>query len=308
MKLNKLTKKIILFAYLSSLVTASYAFENIAYVETNDNALSNVGCFMQTLKANDGKNSYKKPFFDTAIIFAANIHGVDPNNPSVYLNPQDSQLLNNTQQVATLQKKGIRVLATLLGDHQNSGWSCITKPEAAKKFADKIADFVQQYHLDGIAIDDEYSNCTPNNTSMLLIAEALKQNPKFKGKILQKVLLGGDVSDFTSSYGKYNVKLADFLNSATPGYYPGTISAIKPYLSYGMSQNDLLVAVSTTYTDKTSAATYARQAIQQGWGGLMVFNLADGSTDYVKSLAKGEYGTDNISIIPNCLIHHTTNK
>ncbi|MCL9780766.1 glycosyl hydrolase family 18 protein [Vibrio sp. S4M6] len=292
--------KVMLLGSLVFVFSPSYAFNNVAYVETNDNALSNVACFVQTQKSQDGKTSYTTPFFNEAVIFAANIHGSDPNNPSVYLNKQDDALLNDTTQVATLQSKGIKVLAALLGDHENSGWSCMTDANDAKVFADKIADFVQKYHLDGIAIDDEYSTCTKNDTSMIMIVQALKQNPKFTGKVIQKVLLW-DKGLFATTYGQYNVKLADFLDSATPGYYPGDNSAIEPYTNYGMSQNDLYASVSTTYTDSVSAASVAKNAIQQGYGGLMVFNLTANSTDYVKSLAKAEYGSDNISVTPNCL-------
>ena len=112
MKINKLIKTLFL-TYVCCFVSVSYAFRNVAYVETNTNALSNVSCFVQS--------DTKKPFFDTAVIFAANIHGTDPNKPTIYLNPQDSKLLNDTKQISSLQKKGIKVLVTLLGDHQNSG-------------------------------------------------------------------------------------------------------------------------------------------------------------------------------------------
>ncbi len=293
MKKNKLFNKLIAVFFFSSVFTISYAFRNIAYVEVNQNALSNVGCFIQ--------DTTNKPFFDTAVIFSANIHGADPNNPNIYLNPETNKLLNDTQQVSFLQQKGIKVLVALLGDHQNAGWSCVTTPEAANKFAENIANFVDKYKLDGVAIDDEYSNCSTNSQSMLMIAKALKQNQKFKGKTLQKVLLPLDYSNFIVSYGKQNVRLADFLDSATPGYYPGNRFILLPYLLLGMTRNTLFGSVSTTLTNEQAAKSYAAKTLKRGWGGLMVFNLTAQSASFVNALEEGEYGKRDISVLPNCL-------
>jgi len=263
---------------------------NVAYVEVNDNALSNAGCYKLS-KAN-------KPFFDIAAIFAANINGDDPNNPQIFFNRQVTQLLNETQQVKELQSKGIKVLLTLLGNHQNAGWSCIKQdqPNAAKVFADKIADVAQKYGLDGIDIDDEYSKCTPNPTSMIMIAEALANNPKFKGKILSKALFS-DRDVFQGSYK--NHKLADFLNYGWEMTYGNDNAAarLNPYLSYGMPKERLAIGVNASQGPAEKLAAYAKQ---NGLGGVMVFNVTRNSGTYLSTIASIE-SNQSVNVDSACL-------
>jgi hypothetical protein len=261
-------------------VAAAQNMLNVAYVEVNDNALSNVGCYKQS-KTN-------KPFFDIAVIFAANINGSDPNAPQIFFNPQVDQLLNRTNQVKELQGKGIKVLLTLLGNHQNAGWSCVRQdqPNAAKAFADRIADVVQKYGLDGIDIDDEYSKCSPNSTSMIMIAEALTGNAQFKGKILSKALFT-DQNVFQANYkGR---KLAEFLNYGWEMTYgnDNAASRLSPYLGYGMSKERLAIGVNPGLGAADRLATYARQ---NGLGGVMVFNVTKSSAAYLSTIARVQSG------------------
>ena len=175
----------------------------------------------------------------------------------------------------------------------------MTDPKAVSKFANDIAAFVNKYHLDGVSIDDEYSNCVSNNTSMIMISQTLKQNPNFSGKILTKALWS-DSDVFSSTYGKYKVKLVDFLNSGSEMTYSGTPDGnLTPYVGYGMSPNDLTMGVSTN--SPSDAASDATNAMNKGWGGIMVYNVTSDSTAFVKTLEKAEYGKQNISVLPNCL-------
>ncbi|OAJ33875.1 glycosyl hydrolase family 18 protein [Piscirickettsia salmonis] len=262
------------------LFSTSFSFENVAYVETNDNALKNMACFV------DSKTG--KAFFDTAVIFAANINGTNPNKPEIYLNNKDSTLLNKSDEVGYLHSKNIKVVVALLGNHQAAGWSTVTNYADARLFAKTIADFVNKYQLDGIAIDDEYSTGAQNENSMLMIVKALRSLPEYKGKTISKVILSGDKGQFSAGYA--GAKLADFLDYATPGYYPGAaVSLLPPYLQYGMSKHQLYVAVSTSLTSKIDAVNAASQAITGGWGGLMVFNVAVDSYDYLNALYLAEY-------------------
>lgn len=263
---------------------------NMAYVEVNDNALSNVGCY--TLSSN------KTPFFSMATIFAANINGDDPNDPRIFFNPQVSRLLNETHQVKDLQSKGIKVLLTLLGNHKNAGWSCITQPRAAKDFADRIADVAQKYGLDGIDIDDEYSKCAPNQTSMVMIAEALSNNPKFRGKILSKALFR-DREFFQATY--HNHKLADFLNYGWEMSYwsEDARARLNPYLGYGMPKTSLIIGVNTNNSPAV-VANLTAYVKQNGLGGVMVFNVTRDSGSYLSQIANIEYN-QVVNVDANCL-------
>lgn len=309
---------VLLVVFMLGAITASLAFRNVAYVEVNTHALSNVGCFVRT--------STGKPFFDTAVIFAANIHGQTPNDPRIYLNPQVYDLLNHSNTVMDLHKKGIKVLAAILGDHQNAGWSCMTSPTAAKKFADKICTFVNQYHLDGVVIDDEWSACKANSTSMIMIAQALKQNPAFSGKLLTKALFK-DSYIFKSSYqyksaqspyGEYSVKLANFLDSGSQmSYYSSATpdQLLLPYTSSsygGMSPNDLMLGISTNPKRSGSRYPYVSPVIkahqvgsllmQEGWGGVMLYNVTAQSGPVIRALQRAEdNGNSDIKVLPNCL-------
>src|SRR5260370_16523228 len=70
---------------------------NMAYVEVNNNELSNVGCYRRP--------SDNEPFFDRVSIFAPNISGADPTAPQIYFNAQVHRLLNPTTALTDLQDK-----------------------------------------------------------------------------------------------------------------------------------------------------------------------------------------------------------
>jgi GH18 family chitinase len=263
---------------------------NFAYVEVNDHSLTNPGCYVRA----DNHN----PFFQIVSIFAANINGDNPNEPVIYFNPQVDQILNHSTQVATLQKKGIKVVLTLLGNHQNAGWSCMTDETAIQNFANNIVNTINQYKLDGVDIDDEYSNCYPNNTSMIRIAKAIKSNPKFQGKILSEALFD-DESYFSASYqGK---KLADFLDLGSEMTYGSSDfnGRLQPYVGYGMKKNKLGIGldIDASYPSPTDAANFI---LKNGYGELMIYNVSKYSATYLNQLSKVEYST-TIEVLPACL-------
>jgi GH18 family chitinase len=262
---------------------SAFAQMNVAYVEVNNNALSNVGCY--TL-ANNGTQ-----FFNITMIFAANINGNNPNNPEIFFNPQVTKLLNETKQVKELQSKGIKVSLTLLGNHTNAGWSCVSQANAAKDFADRIADVAQKYGLDGIDIDDEYSTCSANETSMIMVAKALAGNPKFKGKVLSKALFNDKkLFQATSNDGK----LAGFLNYGWEMTYgsPDARGRLQQYLSNGMSKSKLAIGLNPNIDPVLGAEMLTTDVKQNGFGGVMVFNVTRDSRSYLSAIARKEYNQD----------------
>src|SRR5687768_14191887 len=116
-------KKVFISVLMGCFSTTIHA-TNIAYVEVNSNRFENAGCYVDS--------NTKISFFQIASIFAANINGNDPNSPFIYLNPQVTSTLSSSQ-VQHLHRKGIKVLVTLLGNHQNAGWACMTDASAANK-------------------------------------------------------------------------------------------------------------------------------------------------------------------------------
>lgn len=260
---------------------------NTAYVEVNSNALANVGCFVRS-------DDRAQTFFTKAVIFAANIRGDSAEDPSLYFNPQVTALLETTQQVKELQAKGIAVLLGVLGGTAQVGWSCVTDPAIAKKLAGQFADAVQRYGLNGIDIDDEYAKCTPNQQSILMIADALLNDPKFEGKSLSKAL-HADLPLFRASYkGRKMSEVLSF--AAEMSYWAPAAGRLDRYLAAGMDRARLAVGISTSkpFSDNLDN-------IMRGYSGnLMVFNVTKDSGQYLSAAAK-LMGQAGVSVVPGCL-------
>ena len=305
----------VVFFFASGL--SAYAFENIAYVETNDTALSNAGCF--TL-ANG------QPFFSEVVIFAANIHGKSVNSPTIYLNKYDNDLLNRDEavQVQKLHSRGVDVLVALLGDYQPAGWSCMDDDTSIVNFAAKIAEFVKKYNLDGVAIDDEYSNCSDNETSILKIVSSLRANKDFQNKKIQMVLLNDNIDKFGAEISGHS--LGGVINSAVPGWYDsegsfgGQLSWLNSiFPAVKMSKNSVYGSVDVADYSSPVLAQEVSSVNAAGYGGLMLYSFGGfgdsapaaaqfGSRSalisYVEQIAQAEYGPSlgQIAVAKNCLI------
>lgn len=272
---------------MANLASNTKEFFNVAYVEVNTNNFANVGCY--TLPGG-------QPFFDFACIFAANINlDEQSGQPVLFFNQQVSDLLNTTDAVKTLQSKGIKVLLTVLGNHQNAGWSCFTDQSTAQNFAQQLANCVAQYGLDGIDIDDEYSTCQTNNTSLIMVTYEMQQ--AMPGKIISKALFD-DSQYFNVMWN--NLTLADTLTYGWEMSYgdndgPGRLA---PYLNSGMQPKQLAIGVSTA--DDQSTQELAQYIKDNNLGGMMVYNVTNDSQDYLSIISQVLYGEDTIAQ-PDCL-------
>ena len=140
----------------------------IAYVEVNNNALKCV------LNYNYGKHA--KPLFNQVNIFSANINSDSTTHqPYLYFNlPVKYEL--NSRTIFKLHQKKIKVVLDVLGNHQDAGWGCFTSYNQANEFAKQCANTLKKYNLDGIDIDDEYSACHANDSSLVWAVTALRRN------------------------------------------------------------------------------------------------------------------------------------
>src|SRR6266700_7247986 len=128
-----------------------------AYVEVNNDSITNVGKYVL---ASNGAN-----VFDIGIIFAANIN-YDGTSAQLYFNPQVQAVLDNAAtQIAPLQAKGIKVLLSVLGNHQGAGFANFPDQQSATAFATQLSNAVSTYGLDGIDFDDEYADYGTNGTA-----------------------------------------------------------------------------------------------------------------------------------------------
>ena len=124
------------------------------YVETND---------VNPLNAGDYLLSDGTPYASIVELFASNIHkeivgGIV--RPTLYLNDKMTNLLENggtEKYIKPLQDRGIKVVLGILGNHDISGISTL-KPELAKEFAAEVKNLCDAYELDGIFLDDEYTD------------------------------------------------------------------------------------------------------------------------------------------------------
>ena len=114
--------------------------------------------------------------FTAATIYAANINA-QKGNPALYFNSQTLKTVQSNQ-IALLHKKGIKVILSILGNHQHVGVANFASYANADIFAIQCKDAVQKYNLDGIDIDDEYAdypNGITNVNSPLWFFSALRR-------------------------------------------------------------------------------------------------------------------------------------
>ncbi|MEU5089005.1 endo-beta-N-acetylglucosaminidase H [Streptomyces sp. NPDC021356] len=258
---------------------------SVAYVEVNNNSMLNVGKY--TL-ANGGGN-----VFDIAVIFAANInYDASTKAATLYFNENVQRVLDNAAtQIRPLQQKGIKVVLSVLGNHQGAGFANFPSQQAASTFGKQLSDTVAKYGLDGIDFDDEYAeygnNGTgqPNDSSFVYLVSALRAN--MPNKIISLYDIGPAASRL--SYG--GVDVSSTFDYAWNPYYgtwqvPG-IALPKSKLSPA--------AVEIGGTSQSRAADLARRTVAEGYGVYLTYNLdgADRSAD-VSAFTRELYGSDAV--------------
>lgn len=93
------------------------------------------------------------------VLFAANIN-YDRENGEVYIycNDQVQYILDHNEEIIQpLRRRGIKVIISILGNHDESGLAQLSDL-GAKQFAQKVKNLCEAYNLDGVNYDDEYSN------------------------------------------------------------------------------------------------------------------------------------------------------
>lgn len=123
----------------------------VGVLEVNDvNPLNTIGFTM--------KRSGKQ-FFDAVVLFAANIN-YDTKTGRVYVsrNKNVQALLDGREKyLKPLQARGIKVILGILGNHDISGISTLSD-EMCRRFAKEVRDVCDSYELDGVFLDDEYTD------------------------------------------------------------------------------------------------------------------------------------------------------
>lgn len=250
-----------------------------AYVEVNNNSISSVGHYVLA----DGSANV----FDIGIIFAANIN-YDGTHAYLYFNPQVRKTLDKAATlIAPLQKKGIKVLLSVLGNHRGAGFANFPDRPAAAAFAAQLAGAVTTYGLDGIDFDDEYADYgkggtgQPNAWSFPYLVRELRN--RLKDKTISLYFIGP--SSTTLSYDGIDVgKLLDY--SWNPEYGRWNVPDVP-----GMAKAQLApAAIDIQDTDQSTAANLAQQTMDEGYGVYNTYNLPDTDvSDYLSAVTQPLY-------------------
>ena len=261
--------------------TTAGRIKSVAYIEVNSNSISNVGRY--TL-AGTGANA-----FDLAVIFAANIN-YDGTNAVFYCNPQVQAVLDNAATtIRPLQQKGIKVILSVLGNHQGAGFANFPDEAAADRFAASLADTVTRYGLDGIDFDDEWAeygkNGTgqPNDWSFVYLVKSLRK--RLPDKLITFYNIGPAAARL--SYG--GLRVGDMVDYAWNPYY-GTYSA--PSIP-GLGPAQLgAAAVDLNNTSTSTMKSFAQRTKTDGYGVYVTYDLRAGNySTVISSFTRELYGS-----------------
>ncbi|MGW7352131.1 endo-beta-N-acetylglucosaminidase H [Streptomyces sp. NPDC054784] len=258
---------------------------SIAYVEVNNESMLNVGKYQL---ASDGSN-----VFDVAIIFAANIN-YDTGKQSAYLhfNENVQRVLDDAEnQIRPLQDKGIKVMLSVLGNHEGAGFANFPSKDAASAFATQLSDTVEKYGLDGIDFDDEYADYGNNGTGQPNDSSFVHLVSSLRDQMPDKLISLYDIGPAADRLSYDGVDLATKFDYAWNPYYgtwgvPG-ISLPKEKMSPA--------AVQIGSTPEGTATDLAKRTVSEGYGVFLTYNL-DGSDrgGYVSSFTRELYGSDAV--------------
>lgn len=259
--------------------------KTVVYVEVNSNDFSNVGKYSLATG---------QPLFDIGIIFAANInYNASTQAAYLYFNPQVTTVLNNrATTIQPLQNKGIKVLLSILGNHQGAGFCNFPNQAAAQAFAQQLANAVTTYGLDGIDFDDEYADYgvngtgQPNASSFVYLITALRQ--LMPNKIISFYYYGPAASRL--SYD--GVTVGSQINYSWNAIY-GTFSV--PNVP-GLTAASLgPAAINITATSASTAASLATQTVNGNYGIYLTYNLPNNDVSgYLSNVSNVLYGQPTV--------------
>lgn len=239
----------------------------VSCIEVNDtNPLNNLSLTLQ----NSGK-----PLVDMVILFSSNInYNAQTGKVIVTHNPNITHILENKEKyLKPLKDKGMKVILSILGNHDRSGVANLG-PAAAKQFAQELKATCEAYDLDGVFFDDEYSSyqtpvppgfVTPSRQAAARLCYETKQAMPDKLVIVYVYSrtdnFGGTNAIPEAQAGEYvDYALHDYLGSAElDARYPGL-----PKSRWGMRSGEYAQG-------RYPSATQLRSIRTGGYGAHMIF-------------------------------------
>lgn len=189
--------------------------------------------------------------------------------------PTDKPFNQNIQDVLssglvqTLQKKGITVLLSVLNAHTDTGWAQFADQATAQKFVNYLnSDVITRYGLDGIDIDDEYSDGKEHYTSLPMVTTLMKQT--MPNKLITKTLFR-DYNMFEAKWDGHTLG-ANLNYGWEMTYYGGSANdRLEFYTRHGMKKNQLCLGFSAANGDEKEIQKQAAETISEGYAGGMMF-------------------------------------
>ena len=178
--------------------------KNMVMIEVNNTNPLNI----LEYKLEDGT-----PFFDVVIVFAANINYMAGSNKVVlHNNPNVQALLTDTDiYLQPLRDAGIKVQLGILPNHTPAGIINLSD-KGAEMFAKQVVDAIEEYKLDGVLLDEEYTSgfaeselLTPYRNGMRLVYQLYTQ-------MNERISWDTEISVFDFSWEGYKA-----YNGKTPG-------------------------------------------------------------------------------------------
>jgi hypothetical protein len=237
----------------------------ICYMEVNNADFRDVGEYKLTTG---------QQLFDIGIIFAANInYNTTTQKAVLYYNTQVANVLNNkATYIQPIQNKGIKVLLSILGNHEGAGISNFPTQAAADDFATLLSNAVTTYGLDGIDFDDEYADYGTNGTGQPNAYSFVYLVTKLRALMPTKIISFYFIGPASTSLSYNGVTVGSKINYSWNPYY-GTYSA--PVVP-GLTKSQLgPAAIDIQNTSSSTAVSLATQTVNNSYGVYLFYNLPD---------------------------------
>ncbi|MCQ2293072.1 MAG: glycosyl hydrolase family 18 protein [Bacteroidaceae bacterium] len=226
-----------------------------------------------------------KYLFDAVVLFSSNIN-YSQKEDVVYLHNNENVepiLLHADKYIKPLKEKGIKVLLSILGNHDCSG-ICNLGPERSKAFAQAIADTCAKYNLDGVFFDDEYSNYGTQGTAKGFVQNSYSAASRFIYDVKQAIgpdrwtviYRWGGISSLVAVDGHNPGEYLDFVlsnynvNTDQARFYPGITKAQQGVNSISMNS-------------PWSVESNMQFVRKQKYGALLVYNLTPYNSSYAST-------------------------
>jgi hypothetical protein len=228
----------------------------------------------QFLSLGSYTTSWGTPAIDVAILFAGNyaadtlpyLRANNNDPPTSQPFDQNIQTVLDSGAISTLQSLGLTVMVSITNGHSQVGWSEFTSQADAQRFASYLAsDVVGPYGLDGIDIDDEYSDGVPQDSSLAMVTTLMRST--MPNLLISKVV---DSTEYLSNSWNGHTLASNLTYCWNMSYGLPAEDALPPYVPAGVAANTLSMGFwsGSPSPDPTADVNWI---VANGYAGVMVF-------------------------------------